>query len=133
MFTDAPYAYKENLHLEFNASGNTNFTIYSVSDEIGFINPYVTIQILAEGDLTIKNSMDDYYTQIKNCTYLEEIKLDCKNKLIFTSNNSHNISNDFNFIFPKIYNSEEENENVYTLSLPCNVSIDYSPIIKVGL
>lgn len=133
MTTDAPYAYKDDIYLEFDASSNLNFSIYDVSDEIGFINPIITIKLLNSGNLTIKNSMDTLYTKIDNCLYLEEIKLDCKNKIITSSTSSHDFCKDFNFIFPKIFNTYDGNKNDFTLSLPCLITVTYSPIIKVGI
>ena len=133
LITDAPYAYKDDIILDFDVSGDLNFTIYNVSDEIGFLNPTIIIKLFSEVDLTIHNSIDNFRTVINECKYLEEIQLDCKSKIITSSVGSHNLCKNFNFIFPKIYNTYENNKNYYTVSLPCSIKVTYTPIIKVGI
>lgn len=43
MYTDSPYAYLDEISLEFACKANEPFSIYSVSDEEGYLYPFVEI------------------------------------------------------------------------------------------
>ena len=41
--------------------------------------------------------------------------------------------NDFNYVYPMFTNTQTDNKNVISSSLPCSIQIDYKPIRKVGI
>ena len=145
---NAPFGYYEPLefYMEF-PNTETEFCIYDTSDEEGFIYPSkVEITVLEDGDLEIYNSQEHKYTIIKNCIAGEMITLDGANKIILSNVAHPTIYNDFNYTFIRIMNKsgecddyygvnneEDERENVFTVSLPCNIYLKYSPICKMGV
>ena len=69
-----------------------------------------------------------------NCVSGEKITLDCQNQIIQTDNASHtSLCKDFNYNFPRFVSNELENKNVFTVSIPCSISITYSLIRKAGV
>lgn len=145
---NAPFGYYDEL--EYNMSftdTNTKLSIYDTSDEVGYVYPHkVEITILKDGNLQIYNSQEQKSVIINNCIAGEVITLDGENKII-TSNVAHEtLYNDFNYNFIKIMNKcgecddyysvdneEDERENVFSVNLPCNIYLIYSPICKMGV
>lgn len=133
--TNAPYGFMEFNDNEFTiSSSNGSFTIYDLSDELGNKYPEkVIINVSNIGDFSITNNLNNRTTTIKNCVANETITLDCINKII-TSDKAHpHLYNDFNYIYPMLTNTVLNNENIFTATLPCTVSIEYKPIRKVGI
>lgn len=105
--------------------------IYDESDEIGFVHPdYMEIECLDSGDLSITNSLDGRTTLITGCVSGEIITFDGTVSSL-TSSEDRKILNHFNFVFPRIGNTTTTSENKLTFSMPCNVTLKYSPIRKV--
>ena len=145
---NAPFGYYEPLSFEMDFSdAGTDFTIYDISDEIGYIYPNkLQITVLQDGDLKIKNSQETDTVIIKNCTTGEVITMDGENKVITSSIEHSGLYNDFNYNFIKIINKcgdnddyfavdseEDEVENIFTTTLPCKIELTYSPICKMGV
>lgn len=131
METDKPFAYGKELHYSWEITdASTGVLITDISDEIGFIYPYAKIYCKADGDLSIANSFDNSIVLIKNCSAGEEIIFHGDSLVITTSYASHDICNDFNYEFLKIGNSIDNRYNKITVSIPCELEIRYSPIIK---
>ena len=63
----------------------------------------------------------------------EIITLDCANQIIQSSLAHSKLYNDFNFVYPKIYSTETNEKNSFTVSLGCQMLIAYTPIRKVGV
>ena len=101
------------------------------SYEEGFIYPEMEITVKKDGNLKIHNSVENREMYIKNCVAGEIITLDYP--VIKSSISSHNIQNDFNWIFFRVANTYDNSRNDLTISLPCSIKIKYSPIVKVGL
>lgn len=107
--------------------------IIDESDDIGYIYPDIQIKCLSSGDLKITNSIENRTTIIKNCSTNEVISVD-ENLNISTSLSSHKLYNDFNFVFFRIANSYENNQNIISVNIPCEITIKYYPVAKgVGL
>lgn len=131
METNRPFAYGEEQVVLLNFdSENTSQILYDISDEIGYIRPFITITCNDKGNLVLKNDMGDCETNIKNCKLGEIITIDNDNEIIATSVSSHDIYNDFNFDFFKIGNSYDNRVNIITCTIPCSLEIRYYPIIK---
>lgn len=129
---DAPYGYLEDVTLHYTPSANTDFTIDSISDEEGYVYPDVVITLRAAGTLTLSNTRDEKIMSIKNCTSGEIITIDGSHQIITSSRAAHDLSLDFNFYFPRIFNTYEDTINIYRPSLACNIDVTYTPAIKAG-
>lgn len=107
--------------------------IQDMSDEIGYIYADLTITCGSAGTLSITNDLDGRVTEVRNCLAGETITM--KDMIIESDNATHqlNIMNDFNFSFLRISNKFGERKNGLTFSMPCNVTLSYSPIRKVGI
>ncbi|MBO5828711.1 MAG: hypothetical protein J6R59_09700 [Paludibacteraceae bacterium] len=132
IITNSPHAFKEpRLITITNTKVNGKHSINDISHEEGYIYPHLEITISQDGDLNIYNAIEDRNTYIKNCVAGEVITMDYP--IISSSISSHNIQNDFNWNFFRVANTFENSRNDLTISLPCSIKIEYSPIVKVGL
>lgn len=134
--TNRPFALKEpRIIMIKNAEQNGKHSINDNSHEEGYIYPYTEITIGDIGDekkaLVIINAIENRKTVIENCVANEVITMDYP--VITSSLQSHNIQNDFNWNFFRVANTYENSRNDLTISLPCSIKIEYSPIVKVGL
>jgi hypothetical protein len=130
--TNTPFALKEPTIINIkNIEQNGKHYINDVSYEEGYIYPYTEITVTSDGDLNIYNAIEDRNTYIKNCVAGEIITMDYP--IIKSSISSHNIQNDFNWNFFRVANTLGNSRNNLTISIPCSITIKYSPIVKVGL
>ncbi len=148
MYTDAPFAYMDEITIEQECSKDSTFDIYDSSDEEGFLYPDCVITLLEDGKdmyvdgnlkyhqaFSISNSMDNRMTVIENCLAGETITLKGKNQMIQTESSAHvpTLAKDFNYHFPKIINTYHQNQNTFSCNCNCKLTLSYSPIRKVGL
>lgn len=130
--TNRPHALKELRTINIsNTLENGKHSIRDISHEEGYIYPHTEIRVNQDGDLNIYNAIEDRNTYIANCKKDEVITMDYP--IISSSDSSHNIQNDFNWNFFRVANTFENSRNDLTISLPCSIKIEYSPIVKVGL
>lgn len=138
MHTDSPYAYLNIGTISYSPVSGESFSLYDMSDEVGFIYPLVTLYCEAEGSIQLKNSLDKKILQL-NVLSGETITLDGENKIINSDmRTQEELASNFNFYFPRIFNTFTNRENVYTLSsdnsnFSCKITFSYNPIVKVGL
>lgn len=137
---DAPYGYGTEEDYEFSFPSEDSFLIMNSSNEIGYLYPKeVTITCKADGDIILSNSQDPdaRKTRINNCKNGEIITIDCFHKIITSSITHEKLPNDFNYIFPRLNQTEMETENIFSLdtnALPsADMTLTYSPIRKVGV
>lgn len=132
MITNRPHALQEPISILLsNTEPNKEYTIISESDDEGFIYPYTKIEINEAGDLTIYCEPEKRTTLIKNCQKGEVITLDYP--IIQSSLDSHKIATDFNWTFPRITNTFQNSLNKIQMSLPCTITMTYSPIAKISV
>ena len=130
--TNRPFALKEPRIININNTvNNGKHSINDTSHEEGYIYPHTEIVVANGGNLNIHNAIEDRNTYIANCVAGEVITMDYP--VIKSSISSHNIQNDFNWNFFRVANTYENSRNDLTISLPCSIKIEYSPIVKVGL
>lgn len=130
--TNRPFALKEPRLITIkNTSKNGKHSLNDTSHEEGYIYPHTEITVTESGNLNIYNALEDRTTYIANCVAGEVITMDYP--IIKSSLSSHNIQNDFNWNFFRIANSYDNSRNDLTISIPCTIKIEYSPIVKVGL
>ena len=132
--TDAPFGYGFPVNKQWNnlAAGET-VDLYDYSDDTKFFVPDMSIKVLEAGNLKITNSLTGSSMEIKNCSANEVITIYGDTQVITTSKDSHKIYNDFNFDFLRIGNTYKDKKNVIKVSIPCNLTISYQPIIKDAL
>lgn len=132
IITNRPFALKEPRTIVIkNVEEDGKHSLHDTSYEEGYIYPYTEIVIDEDGDLNIYNAIENRNTFISNCTAGEIITLDYP--VIQSSVSSHNIPNDFNWNFFRIANTFNNNRNDLTISIPCTITLKYSPIVKIGL
>lgn len=130
--TNRPFALHDPVSIIIkNTESNSKKIITDISDEEGYIYPYMEVEILESGILTIHNDLENRTMQINNCIAGERITLDYP--IISSSISSHKIQDDFNWNWFRIYNTFQNSQNILTISIPCTIKIKYSPIVKVGL
>jgi hypothetical protein len=130
--TNAPFAHKDSRTINIkNLEANGKHSVNDISHKEGYIYPHTEIKVNQDGDLKILNAIENRETIIKNCKVNEVITMDYP--VISSSDSSHNIQNDFNWVFFRVANTYENSRNDLTISLPCTIKIKYSPIVKVGL
>lgn len=132
--SDKPYGYtKENIN-SIAVTPTSPYIIYDTSDVIGYTYPdTLTIVCNEAGDLTLTNSIDSRVTQIKGCVNNEVITINGKTLQISSSVLTHDIANDFNYIFPRISNKKDTRENIISTNKNCSLTISWSVNRKVGL
>jgi len=133
--SNSPFGYVDDK--EYNASiasAGGSFLFFDDSDELGSLYPSLfQIQCLADGKLVIRNDRDRKSTVIQNCVQNEIIQMDCSNRMIQSSKPHLTLYNDFNYNFPRLINDLDNRKNLFTVSLPCNITIKYSPRRKAGI
>lgn len=130
--TNRPFSLKEKRLIKIeNTEQDGKHSVNDISHEEGYIYPNTEIVVNADGNLNIYNAIENRSTYIANCKKGEIITMDYP--IIQSSDSSHNIQNDFNWNFFRVANTFENSRNDLTISIPCSIKIEYSPIVKVGL
>ena len=130
--TNRPFALKEPRIINIkNLVKDGEHSINDTSHEEGYIYPHTEITVTQSGNLKIHNAIENRDTYIANCIAGEVITMDYP--VIQSSISSHNIQNDFNWNFFRVANTFDNSRNDLTISLPCSIKVEYSPIVKVGL
>ena len=139
METDRPFGYDDKVTRQYALSdANAEINIINTSNEIGYLYPIVEIKCWMSGNLTITNALEGCSTEIKNCSNAEIITLNGETQTIETNNENNHIKgkrhNDFNWEFPRLGTKMERGQvirdNNITVSLPCDITIEYRPIVK---
>ena len=132
IITNRPFSLKEPRIIKIeNTKQDGKHSINDISNEEGYIYPRTEITINQSGNLNIHNAIENRDTYIANCVAGEVITMDYP--VIQSSISSHNIQNDFNWNFFRVANTYENSRNDLTISIPCTIKVEYSPIVKVGL
>ena len=136
MTTNAPFGFYE----EVTESGVDSLTLRDTSDEQGFIYPTCTIRMINSGHLILTNDRDpDNKTIVSNCEAGETITLNGEYGTITSSRAHTYLYDDFNYVFPKIWNKmasdgRDHRINIYTANHADTViTMTYEPISKFGL
>lgn len=130
METDSPFGYGQEQTYKFNVKDtNKTFIVSDISDEIGATDLYMEIKLEDSGNLEIENLTYDRKTIIKNCLYGETIVFAAGIDPV-TTYSEHDILSNYNFEVPQIANTINNRQNKFRFSLPCTVTIKYTPIIK---
>lgn len=125
----APFGFKEKQIVRGSCDANGTIAIKDTSDEIGYIYPDITLTLKDSGTLRVTNEMDGRKFALLSCSSGEKIMITHALEVI-SSNAAHEIGNDCNYVFPRICNKYENTLNKFTVSLPCDYEISYTPIAK---
>lgn len=128
--SDFPYGFSDEITETFTGK---DFSVYNYSDEIGILLPTIKITCKEEGDLIIRNSMDNEIFKLTECKNGENIIIDSKNMIIQSSDLSHKVYDCFNYNYIKLCNTYTERENKFNSTLNIDMEIKYSPVRKVGI
>lgn len=132
---NSPFGYDDEQNLMVNIDNYYDiFTFFNNSDEYGYFYPTrFVIACKSDGDFIMSNNIDINIVRINNCKNGETITLDCCNKIIQSDKAHATLYNDFNYNYPRFFSDEKTNENVLTVSLPCEINIVYSFVRKGGI
>lgn len=132
MYTDSPYAYYDEITHHFSFPQQNTHSFFNLSDKEGYLYPDLEIKILQAGSLSI--ILSNRTTLIKGCSYGETITINGTSQMISSSRPEHEqIAKDFNFVFPRITRTYQDNKNKITANLNCEITLTYSPIVLIGL
>lgn len=134
MFTNRPFAIAEPVTVKFDAEAGEVLKVYSKSDDEGYVYPNMEITVIESGNLTITNYMENRKMIINNCVAGEVITIEYP--MISSSlgdGRDTKIQNDFNWVFFRLASTFKNKLNEIEVSLPCEIKLTYSPIVKVGI
>lgn len=129
---NAPFAFSPIQHKIFLS--NTTNLFYVLSDEIGFLYPKFTIEIIKDCDVQIINESESKrVTEIQHCIAGETIILDNQLKII-QSDKTHDFANDFNFVWFRLVKlNYKHTKNEISVIGDCKVTMTYQFIRKIGV
>lgn len=132
--SNTPYGFAEMTELSFIVTDSDDtFEIYGDGDEYGVIYPTIRIRSFYDQSITITNKTTGHELSLDNCLENETITIDGEHKIIVSDNELHtSIANDFNYEYFDILIDEYDSANIYKVSAPCEISVHYSSIRKVG-
>lgn len=141
--TNRPFGVGDAVTRHFSIGEGGSALLYDLSDEIGYIYPIIYIVIKQAGNLVLTfDGGEKTITEINNVEVNDNIYLEypCIYQGAGESSNGHfkfiyennKFTNNFNFVFPKISNSEGKRINNITSNLDIDLTIRYCPIRKVG-
>ena len=135
---NAPYGSGEAIRNEFSfISENSTFFIHGDSDELGIVYPVVTVipKVDCLGSMCeIVNRTTETKVVLRDVRANEIITLDGEHKMIASNCSDHtSLYNDFNYEWLDILIDDESCANEYVVNIPCEISIEYRPIRKVGV
>lgn len=111
-----PYGYGNVVTVGKDLVAGESFEIYVDSDEYGVLFPTAfDIVVWEAGDITITNSRDPIQTVVNGFVGPEYVRLECDKQIATTNVSDHKLCKDFNFHFPRLYNSFADNKNVFTV------------------
>ena len=128
--TDSPFGYSQLNKYVIECNGSTEYTIFDLSDEIGYIYPDIEIEVNDNCDVIITNIHENRTFSLKNCVANEVIKIDGK-LLQMTTNANRNLYENTNYIYPRIANDYDNRKNVFKIQGNCIVTMRYREIRKV--
>ena len=133
--SNAPYGFSEPINLRYMMlDTSSTVSAFGENDEYCKILPRVEIKCFADGDFSITNQTSGISTNIKNCKLGEKITIDGEHKIIMSDmREQSDIANAFNYEYLDILADEDNKENIYSSSLPCELSFTYTPIRKIGV
>lgn len=135
--SNAPYGFASPIttrHMLLNQEDKVS--IYGDSDEYTTLLPKIEIKCFQDGDLILTNHTTERDIKIYKCKQGEVITLDGEHQIALTDNKEHDktsFANDFNYEYFEILVDDMNTKNEYSSTLPCELTVTYLPIRKVGV
>ena len=133
IISNRPYGMTNEIKANYNNADNSPIRLDVYSDEEGYIYPDLIIKIKENGNLKITNTYENRITQINNCEAGEIITIIGNDVKQIRSSSGHNLSFDFNYIFPRLCSTYSQSNNEITVNLNCDIEIKYRGVRKVGI
>ena len=130
--SNRPYAQGERIAYIEDLTSSNELVINDISSDEGKIIPDVKLVLKENGNLEFVNTFNGIptITKINNCKKDEIITISHMMQ-IYSNLQSHDIYNDFNWVFPSIFNTYDLVTNTFTSNLECECVIAYNPVRKV--
>lgn len=131
---NTPYALGQENILEYTMDAESEIELHAESDEYGLVYPKVKIKCLSDGILKLTNHTTENYLYVSDCQDGETITIDGDHKIILSDKRGQNeIANCFNYEYFEMLVDEYNTGNVYSSTLPCELTICYRPVKKVAV
>lgn len=128
---NAPYGFADTTTEVWNTASKT---ITVATDEEGYIYPNFIITMAEGGNLQLTNSRENRTTTINNVVSGEVITINGGDTQQITSSvAAHDLSVDFNYLFPRLCAEYGNYSNTLATNLSCNITMTYNGVRKVGL
>ena len=131
--TDSPFGYSQLITNTIEVNDSASFTLFDLSDEIGYIYPDIEIKVKEKCDISITNKFEERTFKLNNCITNEIIKIDGKYLQMTTTALLHNIYKDTNYVFPRIVNNYSNRKNLFEFKGKFTITMKYRQIRKVGI
>lgn len=70
---------------------------------------------------------------VRNCVSNEILTFNSEYGIIESNKEHPTLYNDFNYNYPRLFSEYRTTKNVFTVSIPCEIEMTYSPIRKAGI
>lgn len=134
LVADSSFGYKDLVINDEITDTNKSIVLSLDNDRQCYLMPKIKLKILEDGDLEIyTNTETNRKLILKNCSIGDVIEFDCDNRIINSSNENSNLPSSFNFIFPRFNYSFNNKEYIVNINLNCEVNIELTQEIKIGV
>lgn len=133
---DSNFGYNDyTTSLNFNEKdGNHTLPLDIDSDRESFVYPKMNIVMLEDGDLEIYSSTEpDRILRLVGCKKDDQLWIDCENRVIQSSNESHDLPGSFNHIFPRVDFTYDNEDYGLTFNLNLHVDVTITQVRKIGV
>lgn len=131
--TDSQFGYTAKTN-RFTLNADETACVTDHSSKTGEIPVNLQLTCKSDGNYVIRSGFNGMTKSIclDNCKSGEVITITdmC---VITTTLPSHDITDDFNYVFPKLYNTISNRNNTFSVNLPCDLTITYKLRRKVGI
>lgn len=132
--TNRPFGVTREIKNIWNTADEPEKEIIVHTDEEGYTYPNATITLPSGGNINITNTAEDRTTTILNCSAGEVITIYGEDVLqIETSVESHDLSKDFNYVFPRLCSEYGNKTNTIEVDKDAIILFKYRGIRKVGI
>jgi phage-related protein len=127
---DSLFGYSNENKIVIMAKSNEPFYIFNNTDDLeDYVLPYIVIKASSAGNLTISNLEDERETLIENVDADEVLTMDCKNKILTSSEPHDVLLNDFNMNWIRLL----PDKNTFTSNMDCSIEFTFRVPRKVGV
>lgn len=131
---NSSFGYEEKTFKNTISDENKTILLSIDNDRESFIYPKIELSIKQNGDLELSSSTEENRKLIlRDCSVGDKIIIDCENRVITSTNESHDLPSSFNFIFPRINYNFDKKEYQLSINLNCDAVVEVEQIRKVGV